>query len=355
MEKIERLLEKADSGQFTKREVAVLSEATRAALKHMLSEGLPITPKNFEYWFLVFLYLILEGKYENYTERDFEKACNLVTQFVRKRMEEEKELKDIKEKTEQVLALSYENIGNILKSVKEHNDILEEQIRKLKDFETKEGVEVLINTLLQQIEELRRVNRNLQTQLDKAHKLMEKLKERLSATIKKANTDPLTGLYNRGFLEDTLRRKIKHFEKTGEIFSIIMADLDNFKRVNDLYGHLAGDEVLITFADILRRDLRMDDIAARYGGEEFTVVLSKLDMLKAISVANRLRSRLESTPIIWGEDIIRVTASFGVAQVAQGDTPETLLERADKALYLAKSEGKNCVRSEKDVLARMGD
>lgn len=153
-------------------------------------------------------------------------------------------------------------------------------------------------------------------------------------------------------LINSLIRKIKHHEQTGEIFSFIMADIDDFKRVNDLYGHLAGDQVLVTFAEILKKDLRMDDIAARYGGEEFSIILSNLGIKEAIAVANRLRERLENTPVIWGDEIINVTASFGVAQVRKGDTPQSLIERADKALYLAKSDGKNCVRSEFDALAR---
>jgi len=131
-----------------------------------------------------------------------------------------------------------------------------------------------------------------------------------------------------------------------------MADIDRFKRVNDLYGHLAGDEVLIAFAKVIKEDLRIDDIVARYGGEEFAIILSGLEEKEAVSVANRLRKRVEDLKVTWGECTISITASFGVAEAKKEDTPETLIDRADKALYLAKQDGRNCVRSEKDLKAR---
>ncbi len=346
MDRVRSLIERADRGEFTKDDLALFSEATRRALKYMLDRNIPITPKNFEIWFMVFLYLLLHDP-----DGSVEEAYKRVKKYLD---EEDLRAENLRKKAEAVLDISSRKIGSLLDSIEEHDDIIDAQLKLLKTIEHT-GLGSVIDTLLSHIERLRKLNERLKRELVEARETIENLKKRLYETVKKANTDPLTGLYNRGYLEEDLRKRIRRFDSKGEIFSVVMLDVDNFKRVNDVYGHLAGDQVLVTIASILRGDLRIDDLAARYGGEEFVVVLSRLDLNGATKVANRLRERIESTPIIWGEDIIRVTASFGVAQVKEGDTPKSLLDRADKALYLAKSDGKNCVRSERDVLVREGD
>ncbi|WP_068549891.1 GGDEF domain-containing protein [Thermosulfidibacter takaii] len=350
MEEVAKLIEAADSGRVDQKEIAVLSEATRKALKFMIQNSIPITPKNFEQWFLTFLYLLVHKLDED--ESQIKKAHEEALSYLRKVSKEVQEVKKVRQQTDEILSFSYDQIGRILEIVKAHNHQLSDQLENLTKGLEEKSIEVLINTLINHVKELRETNSKLQKELERTRLHIRVLKNKLNQTLQQANTDPLTGLHNRYMLINSLIRKIKHHEQTGEIFSFIMADIDDFKRVNDLYGHLAGDQVLVTFAEILKKDLRMDDIAARYGGEEFSIILSNLGIKEAIAVANRLRERLENTPVIWGDEIINVTASFGVAQVRKGDTPQSLIERADKALYLAKSDGKNCVRSEFDALAR---
>ena len=120
-----------------------------------------------------------------------------------------------------------------------------------------------------------------------------------------------------------------------------MADLDHFKRVNDTYGHAAGDRVLAAFGDLLRQHTRVIDIAARFGGEEFIVLLPNTDLENAISIANRIRESLAACPIESLPD--PVTASFGVAEMAPDESGSGLLRRADAALYEAKHSGRNRV------------
>jgi len=166
----------------------------------------------------------------------------------------------------------------------------------------------------------------------------------LAALQGMANTDARTGLANTRAFDDKLEEELK--ARTGdEGIAVLMLDLDHFKDFNDRHGHPAGDEALRAFADILRACLRERDIAARYGGEEFAVALPGVDELTALNVAERIRSRTESTLISLAPGITdRITVSIGIASApAQANSRVTLLRLADEALYRAKLAGRNRV------------
>lgn len=156
-----------------------------------------------------------------------------------------------------------------------------------------------------------------------------------------ATRDALTNVANRGELESQLQVLVKKFqESVCEPFSVIFADADHFKRINDAYGHGVGDKVLIDLANLWTRETYSGELIARYGGEEFVIVCPATDLEQAVRRAERLRTTLRESKI-GGVDRLRVTASFGVAQIEPGDTGETLLRRADKALYSAKEGGRD--------------
>ena len=160
-----------------------------------------------------------------------------------------------------------------------------------------------------------------------------------------AITDGLTGLHVRRFTIHRLRQEAKRSLRYGPGLSVILCDIDHFKRVNDTWGHLAGDRVLESVADQIRGALRQDvDIAGRYGGEEFLIVVPQTDLEGAKDCAERLRLAIESTSVEAGaEEPLQVTMSFGVAQLAEGETHKDLIGRADAALYQAKNAGRNQV------------
>ncbi len=161
--------------------------------------------------------------------------------------------------------------------------------------------------------------------------------------IDAALTDPLPGLHNRRGLEG--RAEAIHFRPGGAPASQvwIMADIDHFKRVNDTYGHEAGDEVLKAVAEALRSTARGADLVARFGGEEFVLVLPDTSAELAVRIAERLRLAIEALSTDVGGQVIRVTASFGIAQRAAQDSQLEVLERADAALYCSKKDGRNRV------------
>jgi diguanylate cyclase (GGDEF)-like protein len=161
---------------------------------------------------------------------------------------------------------------------------------------------------------------------------------------RQASTDGLTELANRREFEDSLANEISRAERFGGSLALILADLDNFKQVNDRFGHQAGDEVLRSFADILRETVRDIDVAARYGGEEFAILLPQTDIVGAEALAERLREAVESRAMAEAHDEpVTVTSSFGVASFPEAGTGPGLFAAADEALYRAKRAGKNCV------------
>ena len=159
-----------------------------------------------------------------------------------------------------------------------------------------------------------------------------------------ATTDLLTGLLNRrAFLEST-GREVARTKRYNDSLSVILLDVDHFKQINDRRGHAAGDMVLAAVGQLLNRALRTCDIVARWGGEEFVLVLPSTSLEGAAQVAERVRELLESAAFADGNgDVIPVTASFGVANYTTGETLEQVVDRADRAMYLAKSSGRNRV------------
>jgi diguanylate cyclase (GGDEF)-like protein len=157
--------------------------------------------------------------------------------------------------------------------------------------------------------------------------------------------DGLTGCFNRAHALETLQVELRRAQRSHSPVSVVMLDLDHFKSVNDRHGHLAGDAVLVTAGRLLRDVLRTSDLKCRYGGEEFLMVLPETSPDAARVVAEMLRGVIARTPVPFGVHELRVTGSLGVVTAAQGETDaETLVARADEALYAAKRAGRNCVR-----------
>jgi diguanylate cyclase (GGDEF)-like protein/PAS domain S-box-containing protein len=168
------------------------------------------------------------------------------------------------------------------------------------------------------------------------------LEERVQSLHEKATRDPLTKLGNRAEFDRVLPLFVNEHLEEGSSCSMIICDIDHFKKINDTFGHPAGDDALVMFASILGRHARAGDLVARYGGEEFVILCADCDNATATRRADELRKAIEqqSMPSLDGTP---VTASFGVTEVQGGDTPETFLNRADRALLQAKDSGRNMV------------
>jgi diguanylate cyclase (GGDEF)-like protein len=160
-----------------------------------------------------------------------------------------------------------------------------------------------------------------------------------------ARTDAKTGLLNAAAWQREADIEISRVGRTRRSLALLLVDIDHFKRVNDTYGHLAGDQVLAALARAFRQQVRESDVIGRFGGEEFVVLLPDADVTEASKVAERLREQVGATPVIFASGEVRVTVSVGVAVLGlHGDDIPGLLARADVALYRAKRSGRDQVR-----------
>ncbi len=158
--------------------------------------------------------------------------------------------------------------------------------------------------------------------------------------------DGLTQLYNRKAFDRKLNEAFGKNSGSKKSFTLIMSDIDYFKKVNDDYGHIVGDEVLKKIARTIKGTFRLNDFAARYGGEEFVILIDRVDRQHVHGLCERLRSDIETLNFKIENEKIPTSISIGVAFYKESDTPEVLLNRADKTLYLAKQSGRNIIKTE---------
>jgi diguanylate cyclase (GGDEF)-like protein len=198
------------------------------------------------------------------------------------------------------------------------------------------------------------------------HRMLSLQRENLDLVVKNrllsevSSRDTLTGLYNRWFVMEKIDSELNRALRHGSPMSLLMLDVDHFKRINDTWGHSAGDQVLQGIGKLLRECCRVYDVPGRYGGEEFCIVLPETTTGNTTAVAERIRHRLESTELQCGDTSIAVTASIGIAGMdapGEGDalSPAGLIERADRALYTAKNRGRNRVEMWDSALLAVDD
>ncbi|MDX2094873.1 MAG: PleD family two-component system response regulator [Alphaproteobacteria bacterium] len=206
------------------------------------------------------------------------------------------------------------------------------------------GLELGVNDYLLTPVDFNEMFARVKTQI-RRKKYQETLKSNYQESVSMAVTDGLTRLYNRHYLDTHLKNLVRQAAEQKRPLSLVIMDMDHFKSVNDTYGHSSGDEVLKALAEVIVRTIRSADLAARYGGEEFVVLMPETDAVRCYEAAERLRKGVEATPFVipHPESPIRKTISIGCATMQPNDTPESLLKRADVALYEAKNSGRNKV------------
>lgn len=185
-------------------------------------------------------------------------------------------------------------------------------------------------------------NEHLQVRLAKAEQQIQAQAEEIKTHESEARTDCLTQLNNRRAFDDELARRVSEWQRKGNVVSLMILDVDHFKKFNDTHGHQAGDEVLRQVAGALKTSTREMDICCRYGGEEFAIVLPSTIAADGRMLAERVRTAIEKTVIKFDGKQLKVTASFGVTTAGDNETPEQMLRRADEALYASKEAGRNC-------------
>jgi len=184
---------------------------------------------------------------------------------------------------------------------------------------------------------------NAEDNLKKAGKRIKKLEEEIEKVKEASAIDPLTEIYNRGYFNRKLQETVDYFSRYGGKTSFVMLDIDHFKKFNDTYGHQVGDKVLKTVAALIKKNCRKTDFLFRYGGEEFAAILPNTNLKDGKEVAELLKIGVQKHSFKYKGEKVSVTISLGLTLFKQGDSMAKVIERADKALYQAKANGRNRV------------
>jgi diguanylate cyclase (GGDEF)-like protein len=189
------------------------------------------------------------------------------------------------------------------------------------------------------------IQTHMMDEVAKANSIITQLSTQIKDLEEKSNIDPLTKIYNRGALNTYLTEMCENANDKFETH-LLAIDIDDFKSINDKFGHIAGDKILIYIARILKKTLRDGDKVFRFGGEEFIVILNRLSEKQCKTIANRLIKLISDNKLIYKGNNIGVTVSVGGTSLKVGDTPDSFINRADKALYKSKNSGKNKLSTE---------
>jgi diguanylate cyclase len=227
---------------------------------------------------------------------------------------------------------------NMAANVDEHTSRVQEINTDLQAQSAEGGDECVVSSITKIIE----ANTQMQSKLQEAESRLEEQAVEIETQFTAARTDQLTCVANRRAFDDTLAECYKQWTKKNVPFSTLLIDVDFFKKFNDTYGHLAGDEVLVGVAAALSKSMRDKDIVARYGGEEFAVIFPQTKLEDAMPAAERARKAIEESVFPFEGENLKVTVSVGLAQVRGTDTAEMTVKNADAGLYVSKEAGRNC-------------
>ena len=240
---------------------------------------------------------------------------------------------------------------------KQYNQKILKQSDKIEEITRLEDIKKLKKAMIQEIEQIRETVKEKQSHDSTKLEILSKQVNNLSMELERARTesltDGMTGIYNRKAFDSHISALVEKNTLTKAPFSLLMLDIDDFKKVNDDFGHRTGDRVILAIIGKCRQSIRGEDFFARYGGEEFVIILPGASLKNANKRAEHICKSIASTRYylddVAGSPTLSVTVSLGVSSFQKGDTVATVTQRADKALYAAKHNGKNCVFSEKSL------
>ncbi len=242
-------------------------------------------------------------------------------------------------------------IDNLDRITGQHSRKLDNHLLKLKTSQSHSDLRQLKLEITQELEQVIENNNQIHENIIGSQQTIRKLQKKMEEVADMATIDELTGLYNRRALFSRLQEEINRAERYRQHFSILLLDIDDFKKVNDTYGHPVGDGILHGFGEFLRHSLRDSDFPARFGGEEFICLLPSTDTLQAVKVGEKIRSFLNQNTLCSQKSglSLKITVSIGIATYKPGDNIDDLIQRADNALYQAKHQGKNRIVTDREL------
>ena len=332
-----------EDSNFSKEEISEILNIIKKEISFLIRNNIAITPKNFEKWFYVFCNIIEHNKELN----DLDILGLYKEIYHRKALKNKKEKESPFTKKLSFISLEIEEkLSEVVDIIEGHNHNInkhQEQIKKEQQTIDIPDIKETLLLILHELEELKSENASLSQQLSTYAQEIQNLQNQLITTKTEAELDYLTGLLNRRRFERALSDLLKDFHTRNYPSSLIILDIDNFKKINDTYGHPIGDQILKEIALILKTFLRGNNIPARVGGEEFAILVPGATTQEAKNVAERIRKIVETRTFTIPQGELKVTASFGVTSTKKNDTNQSIYTRADEALYKAKQKGKNQV------------
>jgi diguanylate cyclase len=240
-------------------------------------------------------------------------------------------------------------LGEVVAATSETRNDCAEAARSLAQPVDQKSLRAIADSLITSLRSIETQHATLEQQLEGSKRELQSLQQALTMVAVEASRDPVTGLANRRCFDRTIEAIAERAKIDRLPFSLLMIDIDHFKRFNDRLGHLIGDSILKLVGSVLNQSAREDDLVARFGGEEFAMVLSNADLDTAVMVAERVRTKVmgrEMKRRSTGENLGTITVSVGVASYRTNEDPRNLIKRADACLYEAKATGRNKTCSE---------
>ncbi|MCD8562719.1 MAG: GGDEF domain-containing protein [Alphaproteobacteria bacterium] len=326
----------------------------RDVLERLVKEHLPPTPENYELWYVYYIQSnaevvqalkVLEKGKGPISQED----CREIYQRYLSQSRENEAVRNAGEKIQKTIQGMSGTVNSMQSATSRYNITLEGMKERIaKGDIAPEDMENILGSIMLGTQDMMNHNQKLEKELSRSSMAMDELRRDLEIVRREAYTDGLTGLGNRKAFDAEIERIIKETEESGQAFTLVMMDIDHFKSFNDNFGHQVGDQVLRLVARTLTDGIKGRDFAARYGGEEFAVLLPETNLNGGMKVGDILRLAVANKDLVnraSGEKLGRITLSGGVAEHIPGETIESLISRADAALYAAKHNGRNQIAS----------
>ncbi len=334
-----------------------VTDRARRVLKDMSRWNIAPSPQNYHVWFeyLSGDNVELTGAVNAIIAAGEGFDNEILDGLYRRHIGDEKQrvaLKRLQRATQTVLKDVLEQLIEVGGVTSKYKEKLESYSAQLENANNTLAFKEVVKSLLHDTAEMTRASIKLKGCLDKTTSRAQAIERQLEKVEQETLSDNLTGLGNRRAAEQIMSELHEAYKESGEVFSIILLDLDQFKDVNDAYGQAVGDAVLCKVARSLQDNVKGRDFIARHAGEEFTVILPQTQLGPAIVVADQLREALGTKRLRIAEtdeDLGSVTASFGIAEIRSDDTEHSLFLRANQALESAKAAGGDTVKSEIDL------
>jgi diguanylate cyclase len=333
-----------------------VAEIAKNVILNTTERSIPLTPENYHVWFEYFFGSNQELKA---SIDELIASENSFSQEINERLYTEYLKGDKKEILQEVHKETHKIFQNIFQTTLSTSDLTSNYSAKMVEYSTKldeakdlTQIQHFIVDIIKDTNNVAESSKKLNQQLEEATSQIENLSKQLKETEKEVLMDALTGLNNRKAFDKKIKELCETYNKEEGFFSVIMLDIDFFKKFNDQYGHQIGDEVLCIVGSNLKKNLKGKDFSARYGGEEFIILLPNTTLENTCVVADQIREEISNKRLKikkTGQTIGNITVSMGVSEIRERDTAMSVVERADAALYLAKDSGRNNVKSEKDL------